>query len=487
MPPVIAGAVIAAGSFFGVAIGATVAGVVGQVAFTAILTAGAALMRQSQADANAAGSSFSDAGRKETIRQAVPGRRMLFGTTLVGGPMFFYHVANPWLYVGIILGDGPIEGVQNVQIGGHTVTFDPTTHVALDAPFAAGSYLYASFRNGTADQAIDPLLAADFPALPSTFRQRGVATMVLKMKWGASQDNHNLLWGTSPKPLALVQGRLVYDPRKGTHLIGDETTWEYSANAALVVATWLIKRWRFPLRVQDIDWDSVKDAANICDERIATLGDDEARYESHGVIFAQESTYQAAQYLLASCGGALVYRNGLWSIRPAAAREPVATIADRDIIGAISLRHDAPTEEKINTVRTVFTARDREWEKANGPVVINAAYLAADGIERSRTLDLDFTASASAAQRLAKQAMEERRLGQTINTIVHPALIGLEEGDVVQVSLASLSYLDGLYSVERMGLNDRGIEITLRAYSDDIYAYDPAVDEQPFTISPTDL
>ena len=78
-----------------------------------------------------------------------------------------------------------------------------------------------SFRNGTRTQAIDPILAAQFPELGAGFRQRGVATLVVEADWGADLDEYQLLWGSlgRPNPTLILRGVPVYDPRDPTQFL----------------------------------------------------------------------------------------------------------------------------------------------------------------------------------------------------------------------------------------------------------------------------
>ncbi len=487
MPPVIAAAIAAAIP----ALAGTAASVIGSIVFSAITYGVSEYLRaQNTRPRDVARNAFSDDGRKQSVRQAVPVRRMVFGRVLTSGPIFFYHVANPWLYLGILISDGPIAGIDSVQIAGRTITFNPVSFEATSEPYqtATDIFLYGSFRTGATDQAIDPLLDADFPGLPATFRQRGIATGVLKMHWGDNSDHHESLWGANPNPLFLTRGRLCYDPRISGQSPTDVATWTYTTNAALVLAQWLITRWRHPIDPGQVNWSRIAEAADICDQWVPRVGEEpERRYTASGIVMGDDSPYETARQLLSSLNGGLVYRDGLYGIRAAAARTPVATIIDRDITGPIRQRHDAPLREAANTMRTVFTAPEREWEKANGPVLAPAAYIAADGRVNAATLDLSFTASHTTAQRLAKQAMEERRNGRTISTSIAHTLIGLEVGDVVRVALTTLSYLNGLYTVEQIGLNKAGLPVELRAYADTTFAWNAATEEQAFTLSPTEL
>ncbi len=489
MPAIVAAGVLALAP----GIGALGAQIIGSIIVTAVsYGVGEYVRAQNTRPRDVARNAFADDGRKHALRQAVPVRRSIYGTVLCSGPFFFYHVGNPWLTIGLLLSDGPIAGVDRdraVQIAGNTIRFNTVSYEAIDEPYQTATrvYAYGSFREGYDDQAIDPLLRRHFPELPETFRQRGIATAVLRMHWGDTQKHHEQLWGQSPNPLVLTRGRLVHDPRRAGSSPTDQATWTYSDNAALVVAHWLVNRWRHPVTAEEVDWDAIARAADLCDEWVARADvEPERRYRANGVVMGDDAHFETARQMLSACNGQITYRNGAYAVLGGQTRTPAATITDSDIVGPIRQRMDAPIREAVNTVRTVFTAPDREWEKANGPVLAPAAYIAADGRTNAAVLDLPFTASHTTAQRLAKQAMEERRNGRTLSTTLHHALIGLEVGDVVQVSLTTLPYLDGLYSVQQVGFAASGLPVELRAYSDAPFGWSPA-EEQPFTLNPVTL
>lgn len=486
MPP-IAPAVVAAAGLTGTA------AAIGSIVVSTAISAGLGLAAQALLAPDAPnyqppkkGKSVVDDGRKITSQQAVPVRRMIVGTALVSGPLFFLEVKNPYLYMGIILGDGPIDGVEYAQFNGSSVYFTGNG-AANSLPFRSGTavYLYASFRNGETDQEIDPILAADFPSLPSTFRQRGVATAVFKCYWGTGRDHHESLWGSSGiNPLCLVRGAKVYDPRDLGQSLSDRSTWAFSDNAALIQTHWLTQRWQYPVPADEIDWDSIKSAANVCDETVGTRSGAERRYVAGGVISADDSHFETARTLLTANSGRMYFRQGRIALESGAPKSPVFTVVDRDIVSGISHRHSSAASQAVNRVRTLFTATNREWERANGPVVQSSAYQAGDGRVNEQTVDLSFTNSASTTQRIAKRYMETQRAGRELQMTLGPRAQFLEAGDLITVNSSSIPYINGIYDLISVTQASGGSEVRLVEYSPLVDAWDPSTDDQAFTISP---
>jgi hypothetical protein len=476
------------------------AATVGTIAVSAAISVGVgfaaqALMTPDAPEAQAyepqkkARSAVGDDGRKITSRQPIPMRRMIVGKALVSGPLFFLEVKNPYLYMGIILGDGPIDGVEYAQFNGSSVFFG-SDGAANGLPFRSGSlvHLYASFRNGDADQAIDPILAADFPGLPSTFRQRGVATAVFKCYWGLSRDHHEALWGSSGiNPLCLVRGAKVYDPRDLNQRLSDPTTWIWSDNAALIQSHWLTQRWQYPIADGEIDWSSVKRAADVCDETVGTSSGSERRYIAGGVISADDGHFETARTLLTANSGRMYYRQGRIALESGAPKTSIFTVTDRDIISGISHRHSAPVTQAVNRVRTMFTAMNREWEKANGPIVESTVYQTEDGRVNEQTIDLAFTNTSSATQRIARRYLETQRAGRELQMTLSPRGQFLEAGDLITVNSRTIPYINGVYDILSVLQSATGSEVRLVEYSPSVDTWNPATDDLPFTISPASL
>lgn len=479
------------------------AAAIGTAIGTAVVVGGAALAANAltptptgdrqKFNPSASASSFiaEDEGRKLTVRQAVPMRRFIYGRALVSGPMFFFENANPFVYMGIILADGPIDSIEEVRIAGKVVSFDANGD-ATTFPYRDGSnvYLHMSFRNGADDQPIDPLLAADYAALPSTFRQRGVATIVLKFHYGTDRDHHEVLWPSGDiSPKFLIKGQKVYDPRDAGQSASDKTTWKWSDNPSLCVSHYLTNKWRRPVDIAKIDTDTLKIEADIDDEMVGLLsGGLERRYTANGVISSDKSDFTAVRNVLTASNGRVVLRRGKYSIKSSAkiATSPL-TISDGDIKGPVAARHATPEANLLNKLRTRFSAPDREWQVADGPIVEVAAYVTADGKTNDSTVELPFTNSASRAQRLARQVIETERRGKQIVTTLGDIGQLMEADDVYRVETTTLTRLNGLWRVEQTEQSDGGIGVVLKEYDDAIYAWDPASDEQEFTISPVSL
>ena len=463
---------------------------VGSLAITLALS-GASYLLQS-ALAPQAPKAAADQGQKLTVQQAVPSQRLIYGRALVGGPLFFYECKPPFLYLGIVLASHEIAGVDEFRIGDKAVSLDANGN-ATSTNFNNGtqSYVQLSIRTGTASQAIDPILAADFTELPSTFRQRGHATAVLKLRYGNDATDHEKYWGTgSPKPYFLVKGMKVYDPRKASHSTSDPTTWEWSDNSSLCLAHYLTFSKGCNRPWTAIDTASLAKSASDDDQQIQLLsGAFESRYSINGVVDTTAEPASVVLDMLTSNLGRLIWRDGSYTFISGVPRDAVWTLNDDSARGSMDARYTRPSRELVNTVRTTFTSPEREYQTANGPVLINAAYLAADGEAHEISITLPFTATHTRAQRIAKATMERARLGKLITRRESIEAIRLSAADIINIEstfLASLGMRAELNAI-KLSADTLEVEIEAEQHLNSIYDWSAATDEQAFTIAPASL
>jgi len=209
------------------------------------------------------GSNLSD--QQVSTRQSTPPKRIPYGTSFIGGALFFEKVKPPYLYRGYLISARKIKGLSGVFIGTNRLqfaSFAPNTILTPLGIVGQPDYpnrLQVSIRHGEDDQAIDPLLAADFTSLDASFRQRGIATVVLRYHYGTDDDEHRSLWGTSGRANTyfLVDGVSVYDPRDPTQDRDDESTWKFSRNATLVQTDYLRQNYGGRINADKIDFDKI--------------------------------------------------------------------------------------------------------------------------------------------------------------------------------------------------------------------------------------
>ncbi len=451
---------------------------------------------------------------KYNERQAIPSKRIIYGSAQVGGALFFEAVKPPYLFQGLLLCARQISGVRKAWIGTNEMafsTFVPDTILTPVAVTGQPDYpdnLQLSFRLGTATQAIDPILAANFTSLDAEFRQRGTATVVLRYSYGADFNAFTALWGQvqRPNPLLLVDGIAVPDPRNPSHILqfdpsdpvataAAEASWSFSNNAALVQAHYLIQRYGGRIDPRRVDWDKVAKAADWDDGLIACNdGASIKRHTIDGVVTLNQPPSSVLSGMISANRGFVLESAGKVWISSSAPRSPIATIHDGLLTGPVEYRAAKPKRDLLNRVKLRFIAADREYQSVDGPVLARADLKAADGELLDATLDLPFTMDVRRAQRLQKAYMETARLGRQISCRCDVALLAdcADElvGNTVVFDSVLFAQANGVYFCTGWGFTDSfsSLELSLLAYDPTIETdWIAAIDEQPFTVAPLDL
>ena len=489
-PVTITAGIAAAASFFATPVIGSLT--IGSLLTTAALSGASFLINKALAP-KVRGFGGIDEGQKATVQQAVPSQRLIYGRALVGGPLFFYECKPPFLYIGVVLASHEIEAVEEIRINGNKVTFDGTG-AASSTNFVNGStsLVYASIRTGTATQAMDPILEADFPeiAADTAWRQRGHATVVLKCDYATDAATHERYWGSaSPRFEFLVKGMKVFNPCDPTQSSSDASTWQWSDTASLCLAHFLTYGKAGKRPWASIDIPALCTAATADAESVSLAdGTVEKRYTINGVVDLTADIGEGIQNMLTAHLGRLIWSDGKYSILSGVPRDPVWTLNDNSARGDMDAQSSRARRDLVNVVRTVFVAPDREYQTANGPVLRNETYITADGEEHEITITLPFTSSHTRAQRIAKATMERARLGRSISRREDIAALRLNAADIVNIEVNFLPVLSGMFEINSAKLDHERFEIEIEAeeYSPAIYDWTVA-DEQEFTIEPAEL
>jgi hypothetical protein len=420
--------------------------------------------------------------RSEMIRSGTAPRQVVYGRARVSGPIAFAYTTNgprgetnavlhlvvplaahactaieavyinDEIFIGVAGGQGwrvPIE--QNRYYNG--TFYDGTT----------GSYNRFQYRAqlGTTDQAADAFLLRDVPVWSDAHRLRGITYLYARLYWHAS------VWAAGlPNLSALVQGRLVYDPRSGL------TAW--CDNPALCIRDYLLASFGLNCSAEEIDEESFIAAANLCDELVPTgAGGEQKRYTCNGVLQLDDKPIEVMGQLLSSCAGTLVYSQGRYKLYPAAYRAPAVALDSSMLRGPLKLRPQPPRRERANTIHGTFVDPARNWLAAEFAPVSTAGYRAADGGERiGRDLELAFTADTYTAQRLAALQLERARRSLTVELPCTLAALDVAVMEPVRLTLPELGWADKVFLPTEWTLaEDGGIDLVLQEEEAQIYAY----------------
>lgn len=447
---------------------------------------------------------------KYSERQPIPAKRIIYGTAQVGGALFFEQVKPPYLYQGFLICAKQVSAFRKMWIGTDELQFASFVPGSALAPLALtdqpdfANHLRVSVRLGTASQPIDPLLAVDFPDLDAEFRQRGIATAVVRYDYGADFDVYTQLWGQSsrPNPLFLVEGIAVPDPRKPGNILdwdpGDpeslaeaEATWQWSNNAALVQTHYLTQRYGGRIHPSRIDWDKVAAAADWDDGLIHCKdGTFIKRHTIDGVVTFNQSPANVMSAMISANRGFILGSAGKVWPSSSTPRASIVTIRDGLLSGPLDYRGAKPKRDMANRVKVRFVAEEREYQTADGPVLDRADLKAVDGELLDATLELSFTMDHRRAQRLQKAFLETARLGRRLVCVCDVALLAecSDElvGSAVTFDSALFAQANGIYLCTEWGFTENFASVTLVLIEYDASIetdYLAADDEQPFELA----
>lgn len=492
------------------AVGATV--LVG--ASIAVNYAASALTRRSTGGALASSAAVDQGLNSQAIkyneRQAIPSKRIIYGTVQVGGALFFEEVKPPYLTMGHLLCAEQITAFRRVWLGTTEIVFASLSPGMVLTPLAVvgqpdyPNRLKLSVRLGSTTQTIDPLLAADFLSLDASFRQRGIATAVLRYHYGTDFNEYTALWGQSsrPNPLFLVDGIAVPDPRIPSHILdwdpddpdsvaAAKASWSFSNTAALVQTHYLTQRYGGRIRPQRIDWDKVARAADWDDGLIGCNdGTLIKRHTIDGVVTLNQPPSTVIAGMLKANRGFVLQSAGMVWTSSSPPRSAIGTIHDGLLTGPLDYRAARPKRDLVNRVKLRFIADDREYQFVDGPVLTRSDLRIADGELLDGTLELPFTRDHRRAQRLEKAFLENNRIGRYLTCRCDVQLLAqLSDelaGNCVNFDSVLFPKANGLYLCTDWGFADNfsSLDLILVEYDPSIEtAYNCNADEQPFVLA----
>lgn len=459
-------------------------------------------------------------------RQPVPTKRIIYGSAQVGGSLFFEQAVAPYLYHGLLVCAKKVTTFQKLWIGTTAISLpiaslesftlghdDHGNHNTIPAgvliPIASVGQpnypgrLRVSFRVGERDQAIDPLLAADFTGLSTEFRQRGIATACFRYEYGADITEFTSLWGQvqRPNPLLLVAGIAIPDPRNPSHIIDwdpddpdsvaeAEDSWSFSNTASLVQAHYLTQRYGGRIHPSKIDWDKVAASADYDDEVIGCLdGTFIRKHTLDGVINLDQQPYAIIQAMLTANRGFVLESGGRVWVASSMPRTPVATIYDGNLTSGFVFNADKAKRDTLNKIKSRFVSSERSYQVVDGPILSKTDLQATDGEILETTIDMPFTFDYRRVQRSQKAALEVSRLGKSLTVRVDVSILADAEDDLVGNSVIISSDLfpniNGTYFVTSVAFTATfsEIELALTEYDPTIETdWDASVDEQTFVL-----
>lgn len=351
-------------------------------------------------------------------------------------------------------GDGAVDSILTpTTLVGNVLTLSApvTGDVTVTYAKATAGPIRLQFMLGSDSQASSTWSGVSTPKWTSDHRLRGVSHTRALLKI----DDEVFATGT-PTISVLAQGPVgVYDPRTATTLAT-------SSNPALLAAWYrTLPRAEGGLGVPStwIDWASVGDAANVCDELINVRKldgsgyEDVKRYECHTVLDLDQPPADNLAIILSAMAGDFPYTGGLYRCAAGAYRAPSLTLTDDDIaadasivFSPLSSAYDVPP----NIVSAKFFNAAKGYMEDGAREVVNTTYVTDDGAEEPTEIDLPATTDERQANYLMGVALERARPGVAGSVVVTGKGANIALLQTVEFDLSGYSAIAGkVFEVRR--------------------------------------
>lgn len=225
-----------------------------------------------------------------------------------------------------------------------------------------------------------------------------------------------------PKPLWILRGPRVYDPRRDSTYGGsgpqrwyDSSTWDWigNDNPYLQGLTWCIGHYQngdffqhskpvhgAGVSIANIDVQSFIDGANVCDANGWKVG---------GVVTSADRKWDVLKAMLqAGCGEPLKLA-GKISCIVTTPRAALDTINESDIRGKVTITGTKSRRDRINRIVPRYRSEANKWEYVSAAAEFEQTYIDLDGGQRSKEVEYSLVQDAKQAAQLARYDIENSR------------------------------------------------------------------------------
>jgi len=467
---------LAAGITIGFSVGSALVG----AALAAVSIALTPKPKQPSFDVSAFQTAAQD--RERSFRQPITTRKLAYGEIKAGGPLINVAATesdgkdNNLLHLFVVHAAHEVDSIISWFLDAEEIPIASVSGGASGGAVNAGEYSGLVTVNphlGTNPQSAD----ADAVSLIDGWTSNHTLNGVFYNYWRFTFDNDK--FHQVPEIGCLFKGKKVYDPRTGGTA--------YSANAALVLYDYLRDDLGLSVNADKIDAASFIAAANICDEDVSLAeGGTEKRYEAHGVIDTGLPPGSNIEDILTAMSGSLVYVNGRFYVYAGATKTSKLSFDEGDITSEINIIPRMSRRDNFNAVKGQFISPLNNFQLSDYPAVTSSVFEEEDNGERIfNDLELPFTSSPSAAQRIAKIALYRNRQPLAFEATFSLAALGLIPGDVFEVSFERYGWSSKKFEVIEWNfvINNGILQVSIKAkeYSDDVYSF--SVSEQQIVTS----
>lgn len=361
-----------------------------------------------------------------------------------------YGDKNKFLhFITVLSGAGPIESFESFKANDTDLTI--SGGAVTSSPYAGKMWITTQLGATTDVALAAPSGTGAVPEWDSDHKMTGYAAVRMALEY-----DPNVYPTGVPKPITVIKGVTVYDPRldstypggSGSHRYDDESTWEWSDNPWLHALTFCIGRYSNSKKIiglgapeDSVDVSAFVDAANVAETNGWTIA---------GVISSKDDKWQALGAMAQAGGGSIVRLGGQISCVIATPRASIATVTGDDIVSGVQIPGTQARRARINSVVYRYLSESHGWEMVPADKVSIAAYVTTDGDYRTRPVDFPCVSDVHQGAQLAAYGIMDSRELAPIVLPLKPSFSGLKAGDVITVDEPEL------------GLNSQALFIVAR-------------------------
>ncbi|EPJ4972620.1 phage tail tip protein J-related protein, partial [Proteus mirabilis] len=390
----------------------------------------------------------------------------IIGKIVISGLLFFAEEEtgeqdeNEKITLALALAGHPIEKIGKIWLGDDLIeTF--------------GDKASWELHNDREDA--DPFMLKNCSSWKEDMIGRGLAWLRVTLTFDQEKFPYGL-----PNVKCEVWGKHLFDPRTG------KTAW--SNNGALVILDY----YRHYLKVPDtdIDFDSFKQAADLCDEKVSLPeGGFESRYTLNGAYDLNESPSSVLEAMHKCINAEPTFTAGKHGIQIGAYYGPaIKTITESQLIGTVTCTPETGLKDATNAVYGTFIDAEQLYTKTDFTPVIVDEWVKEDGLEIRENIDYRFVTSPYQAQRLARQYLRKKKAGRRVQLTMNLDGYAYRPGEVVLLELPALGISGLEFRIAEWTFHAlEGVSLTLE--EDGAYLYEDVIGKPfvrpPFTKLPT--
>jgi hypothetical protein len=417
---------------------------------------------------------------------------VVYGERLLGGTRVFVETSgtdNTYLYMALVLCEGEINAVTEIQVNDETVTFsggfaNGTEITSNDSNY--GTTVKAQPFYGADDQSASSLLST-LTNWGSNHKLSGICYVAFRFEWDADK------YTGIPNIKVKVQGKKIstFDGSS------NETTGQYSTNPAFVLLDFLRnERYGKGIPLTEIDVPSFYTASTIADTTVTYYtGTTGKLFECNAVLNTNKKILDNVKTLLRGMRGLLPYVQGEYKLLIESTGTATFTLNEDNIIGGVKLESERK-DQKYNRVLVNFVNPEKGYQADTIVYDTDHATLktADGGFLQEGNVTLDTINSPYQAHEFGKIVLQRSRNNLKLGLTVNYEALDLAIGDIVNVSSTILGMTNKPFRVSGMTLNANfTASLSLQEHQDSWYTFS-TINEvaivpdtnlpNPFTVQP---